>query len=159
MVTAGTYKKQPLFVTDEQLQALCGGLLKYAHQYQWRLQAWAVFPNHYHFVGMSPDGGAGNLSRFIREFHSRSSRWLNQSEGVVGRKVWQNYWESQITHAESYYARLHYVHANAVKHGVVLVANQYPWCSAGWFERVSERSFVNTVYSFKTDQLNLKDEY
>ena len=159
MVTAGTYGKVPIFTSDEQLDALCGGLMKYAQKYAWQLQAWAVFPNHYHFVATSPEDGAENLSKFMREFHSRSARWINECDGAAGRKVWHNYWESEITHLESYYARLHYVHANAVKHGVVLVPSQYRWCSAGWFERTAERSFVNTVYGFKMDRVNVNDDF
>ncbi len=159
IVTAGTYKKESIFTSNPQLDALCAGLLKYAKQYQWRLQAWAVFPNHYHFVAFSPKSGAENLSAFLREFHSRSARWINKEHGIQGRKVWHNYWESQITYPESYYARLHYVHQNAVKHGLVIVANQYPWCSAGWFEKNAKPSAIKTVYGFKTDKLRIKDDY
>jgi len=159
MVTAGTYEKVPVFSSDAQLSALCGGLMKYARKYGWRMQAWAIFPNHYHFVASSPEDGAENLSLFLKEFHSRSARWVNKEEKVAGRKVWHNYWDTRIVTDTSYYARLHYVHANAVKHGLVKVANQYRWCSAGWFERTAERSFVNTIYGFKTDRINVKDDF
>ncbi|MFK7911780.1 MAG: transposase [Akkermansiaceae bacterium] len=91
MVTAGTYEKAHLFDTDHKLDSLCGGLHKYAQKYQWRLQAWAVFSNHYHFVATTPEAGAENLKDLIREFHSRSARWLNKQDGATGRKVWHNY--------------------------------------------------------------------
>ena len=95
----------------------------------------------------------------IREFHSRSARWLNRQDGEAGRKVWHNYWESQITFEASYYARLNYVHQNAVKHGLVQVANLYPWCSAQWFEQNAKPATVKTIYSFKTDRIKVKDEF
>jgi putative transposase len=41
----------------------------------------------------------------------------------------------------------------------VLVANQYPWCSAAWFERTATPAQVKTIYSFKTDQLETYDDY
>jgi len=47
IVTAGTYQKEHFFSTEAKLQALHDCLLKYADRYQWQLQAWAVFPNHY----------------------------------------------------------------------------------------------------------------
>ncbi|MCP5537819.1 MAG: transposase [Akkermansiaceae bacterium] len=159
MVTAGTYQKAHWFDTDDKIDSLCGGLHKYAQKHQWRLQAWAVFSNHYHFVATSPDAGAENLKGFIRELHSRSARWLNKQDGVTGRKVWHNYWESQITFEASYYARLNYVHQNAVKHGLVPVANLYPWCSAHWFEQNADPATVKTIYNFKTDRINVKDEF
>ena len=159
MVTAGTYQKARLFNTPEKLDALCGGLRKYADQYGWQLQAWAVLANHYHYVAVSPDESAESLKPMIRELHSRSARWLNQKDHAVGRKVWHNYWESQITYQTSYYSRLNYVHQNAVKHGLVPVANQYPWCSATWFEQSAPAATVKTVYSFKTDQVRVRDDF
>jgi len=53
MVTAGTYLKQPIFRGAQRLECLCDLLLELAEKYGWDLQAWAVFPNHYHFVALS----------------------------------------------------------------------------------------------------------
>jgi putative transposase len=159
MVTAGTMDKIKLFGDGERLDALCGGLLKYAAKHRWRLQAWAVFPNHYHFVALSPLVGAGGLPRFLRELHSRSARWLNALDQQRGRKVWHNYWETHLTYDTSYYSRLNYVHQNAVKHGVVAVANQHRWCSAGWFERHATPAQRKTVYGFKIDSVNVDDDF
>jgi len=108
MVTAGTYLKLPLFQTRETLTYLTNLLLELAESYNWRLQAWAVFPNHYHFMGESEKDGT--LKGFIREFHSKSAMEINQMDGTRGRKVWFQYWESQITFHRSFLARLNYVH-------------------------------------------------
>jgi putative transposase len=54
---------------------------------------------------------------------------------------------------------LNYVHQNPVKHGLVPVASRYPWCSAAWFERVATPAQIKTIYGFKTDALNVYDEY
>jgi putative transposase len=51
------------------------------------------------------------------------------------------------------------VHQNAVKHGLVAVANQYPWCSAAWFENAATPAQVKTIYAFKTDRLHVRDDY
>ena len=64
-----------------------------------------------------------------------------------------------FTYEKSYLARLNYVHQNPVKHGLVGVANQYPWCSAAWFERTASAAQVRTIYSFKTDQVSVTDDY
>lgn len=159
MVTAGTLQKKMLFAGEERLGALCGGLLKYADQHGWVLQAWAVFPNHYHFIAISPENGGTGLTAFLREFHSRSARWLNKVDNTLGRTVWHNYWDTHLSFETSYYARLNYVHQNAVKHGLVLSANQYPWCSAGWFAKHATPAFRKTVENFKTDALNVEDDF
>jgi putative transposase len=46
-----------------------------------------------------------------------------------------------------------------VKHKLVPVANQYPWCSAAWFERTATPAQVKTIYGFKTDKVQIYDEY
>jgi len=84
---------------------------------------------------------------------------LNKQDNTPGRKVWHNYWDTQLTHQASYLARLNYVHQNAVKHQIVSVASQYPWCSAAWFERTATEAQIKTVYSFKTNQLHINDDY
>lgn len=137
------------------------GLLTVARDFGWNLEAWSVFSNHYHFVAHSPtDGeGAGSLSRMLGCLHEKTAKWVNRLDGAKGREVWHNFWETRLTYEKSYLARLNYVHQNAVKHGLVAVANQYPWCSAGWFERTARPAQVKTIYGFKTDSLSVYDEY
>jgi putative transposase len=158
MVTSGTYDKRHLFTDGARLRMLHDALLTVADKHRWALQAWAVFPNHYHFIGVSPED-AGTLKMMIQELHSRTARALNKYDGSPGRKVWHNFWETHLSIESSYYARLHYVHANPVKHRLVSVANLYPYGSAAWFERTASRAQVNTVYSFKTDSLNVEDDF
>ena len=73
--------------------------------------------------------------------------------------MWHNYWETKLTYENSYLARLCYVHKNAVKHGLVINASDYPWCSARWFERTARAAQINTIYGFKTDKLRILDDY
>ncbi|MDP0500460.1 MAG: transposase [Verrucomicrobiota bacterium JB022] len=103
MVTSGTYLKQPFFHQESYLDALQGGLLKYARKYGWQLEAWAVFPNHYHFVAHSPPDGAEGLAVFLAELHQKSAAWVNRQDGARGRKVWHNFWETRLTHQSSYW--------------------------------------------------------
>jgi putative transposase len=46
-----------------------------------------------------------------------------------------------------------------VKHGLVPVASQYPWCSTAWFERTASPAQVKSIYRFKADKLQLPDDY
>lgn len=75
------------------------------------------------------------------------------------RKVWFQYWETRLTFEKSYLARLKYVHNNPVKHGLVRVATEYPWCSAAWFERTADRSFYRTITGLGIDKINVRDDY
>ena len=158
-VTAATYLKAHHFRRRERVQVLHRGLLKVAAEFGWQLEAWAVFSNHYHFVGHSPVESAGGLRVMLGKLHEKTAKWLNRLDNTPARKVWHNYWDTRLTYTRSYFARLNYTHHNAVKHGLVAVASQYPWCSAAWFERTASAAQVKTIYSLKTDQLNVADDY
>jgi putative transposase len=158
MVTSGTYGKEHLFKDGPKLQMLHRALITIAHEHGWQLEAWAIFPNHYHFIAHSPPR-ADTLIDFLKELHSRTAIALNRQDNQPARKVWHNYWESLLTHENSYLARLHYVHQNPVRHGVVTLAKDYPYGSAQWFEKIATQAQVKTVYSFKTDQLKIQDDY
>jgi putative transposase len=157
IVTAGTYRKQLFFNTPSRLTRLTNLLLELAEKQEWRLHAWAVFPNHYHFVGES--GDASRLKEFVQELHSRSAKAINREDGCEGRKVWFSYWDSRITFHKSFLARLNYVHQNAVRHRLVLMASAYAWCSAGWFERKADRAFFRMVRRFPTDRVSVPDDF
>jgi putative transposase len=158
IVTAGTYHKQDFFKGDERLALLESALLRLAEHYGWQLEAWAVFANHYHFVAQSPEN-AGTLRQFLRHLHGDTARAVNQLDTSPGRQVWQNFWDTRLTFEHSYLARLNYVHQNPVRHGFVAVANQYPWCSAAWFERVTPAAMVKTIYGLKIDQVKVPDDF
>ena len=157
-VTAGTLHKQHFFNSPPKLDLLERMLLSLSKTRGWQLEAWVVLANHYHFIARGqPDSTP--LREFLRELHSRSAIALNQLDNVEGRAVWHNFWDARLTYQYSYLARLNYTHQNAVKHKLVPVANQYPWCSAAWFERTASPAQVKTIYSFKTNHVKVDDDY
>ena len=158
IVTAGTYHKQHFFSDGPRLRMLHRALLTIAQQHGARLEAWAVFPNHYHFVAI-PNGKPDSLRALIKELHSRTAIVLNRYDRDPGRRVWHNYWDTHLTRERSYFARLNYVHQNPVKHGLVTVACDYPYGSAGWLERTATPAQVRTIYSFKTDRVRVIDDF
>jgi putative transposase len=160
-VTAGTYLKAHHFRTPERLDALQCGLLSVTQDFSWKLVAWAVFSNHYHFVAHSPTDleNASSLPQMLGVLHTRTAKWINQVDNTPGRKVWHNFWDTKLTYQKSYLARLNYVHQNAVKHGLVPVANQYRWCSGRWFEQIASPAMVRSIYRFKIDHVSVRDDF
>ena len=158
MVTCGTLYKHHHFSGNKRLSFLCESLLAVAAKYGWNLQAWAVFSNHYHFVALSPPD-ATNLRSFQNELHSQTATAANAQGGAPGRQVWYQYWETQLTFQKSYFARLSYVHRNAVHHGLVKEPSLYPWCSAGWFQLRATTAFYKTIMKFGIERLKLRDEF
>jgi putative transposase len=157
MVTAGTYGKEPFFGTSGRLSFLQKQLFLLCEEHSATLQALAVFPNHYHCIARLEQ--PLDLRDLVRHLHSVTARELNHLDGAVGRKVWFQYWDSQIFFQKSYFARLRYVHENPVRHGIVARAANYPWCSAGWFERKAEPGFRKTVLGFPCERLDIPDAF
>jgi putative transposase len=157
-LTASTYLKMHHFRGATRLRVLHRGLLTVGQEFGWRFEAWAVFSNHYHFIGHSPEKApdASNVSEMLKRLHSKTAAWVNKLDGQPQRRVWFNFRETRLTYQRSYLARLNYVHQNPVKHGLVPVANQYPWCSARWFERNASPAIIKSIYRFKTDELKVE---
>ena len=89
--------------------------------------------------------------------HTKLGTWVNRLDDTPGRQVWHNYWETRIDLQRAYFARLSYTHQNAVRHGLVQRAADYPWCSAAWLEGNTSPALVRSIYRFKTDQI--ADDY
>ncbi|MFC1601351.1 transposase [Candidatus Sumerlaeota bacterium] len=157
-VTAGTMNKAPFFDQPARRELLQDALHEVAVAYDWRLEAWAVFANHYHFIGLSPDRGR-TLKRMIQRLHSQTSREVNRLDERRGRKVWFQYRDTCLTYENSYFARLNYVNENAVKHDMAAVAHAYPYCSASWFKAEADPTHRRKVESFRWDQLQITDDF
>lgn len=158
IVTSGTYRKEHYFRESARRDLLQNSLLEMADNHCWQLQAWAVFSNHYHFIAR-PQCTAETLPAFIQELHSITARIVNDLDQTPHRRIWHNYWESRLTFQRSYLARLKYVMENPVRHGLVVRAVDYEWCSAAWFEKNASAGLRTAVRSFKTDLINVEDPY
>ena len=160
-MTASTYLREHHFAGSKRLGVLQRGLLSLAAKFDWRLEAWAIFSNHYHFVAHSPGDAddAASLPEMLRMLPVKTAEWVNKLDKTPGRQVWFNFWDRKLQQQGAYLARLNYVHQNAVKHRLVPVACQYPWCSAAWFERTASSAMVKSIYRFRTDKLSAGDDF
>ena len=158
LITAATLHRSHLFGSGEKLDLLRDTTFELAKNYVLILQAWAFFANHYHLVINFENSAAAHCD-FVRHLHRELAIRLNGMDATPGRRGMYEFWDTRLTFEKSWLARLNYVHQNAVKHGLVLVDNQYPWCSAAWFETNARSGFVKSVYSFKTDCLKVPDDF
>jgi putative transposase len=156
-VTGATYLKQRFYGAPGAPNSLQQLLFSLATEHGCWLQAWCLLSNHYHLVVQSEIGSA--IKSMLDRFHSEAALALNETENQKGRKVWYQYWDKTLTFERSWLARLRYTHENAVHHGIVPVATNYPWCSASWFERTAKPSFVKTVSRIKIDKVNVYDDF
>ena len=160
-VTARARHQRHLLDSDEAKDGFQQKLFELIDEFGWNLEAWAILSNHYHFIAHSPpqsEGAAGSLRQLIRKLHSLTTKELNRRDRKPDRtRLWQNYRETHLTFHKSYLARLHYVHQNAVHHGLVKVGSDWPWCSASKFKAAVTPAWLKTVCSFAYDEIAKED--
>jgi putative transposase len=149
-ITGATLHKRHVFTTPAALDELQNLLFTLARVHDCWLSAWCLLVNHYHLV-LQADGAA--IREMLTMLHRRSAT----DRG--GEHVWFQYRDTQLTYQASWLARLRYTHENAVHHGLVADATDYPWCSAAWFEATAKRTFVETVQRMKIDRVKVFDDY
>jgi len=86
MVTCGTLHKEHVFAGPDRLELLQAALLRSAKAFGWHIEAWAIFSNHYHFVGHASEQSRP-LRAFIKSLHAQTSQDINLLDAIVGRQV------------------------------------------------------------------------
>ena len=155
-ITASTFLKRHYYTHASDLDRIQEQLFELTRLYDCQLQAWALMSNHYHLVA---ECAGPALKAMLKKLHQAEGFACNQRDGVTGRQVWYQVRDTQLTFEKSWLARLRYTHENPVHHGLVNRAANYPWCSAGWFERTTSTAFAKTVASFKTDRVSVGDDF
>ena len=158
IVTGSLLYKKRLLIDHKHKSLVLEILLERAAYWGWELEAWAVLENHYHFIARAPQNPF-TLEKLIRQLHSKTAVLLNKWDKTPGRQVWYNYWDTCITHETSYYARLHYVHVNPVKHGLVQNAEDYPFGSYRWFLDKADETFRAIVMNQPIDRVDIFDDF
>jgi putative transposase len=159
-LTARAREERHLLAEDSMKDWFEETFLHIAGENGWKMEAWAILSNHYHFVAHVPQSadGAESIRKGVTKLHSHTTKELNNREGITGRtRLWQNFRETHLTHQASYLARLNYVHQNAVHHGLVLKASDWKWCSALRFKKEVRPAWVKTIASFRYDEIARKD--
>jgi putative transposase len=158
MVTAGTYRKTPIFNTPDKLGLLQAIITERCSLLGWNLQAWAILTNHYHFIAQAPTDGR-DIQALIRSIHSMSAILVNRMDGITGRRVWYNYWDTCIRSETEFIARLKYVLHNPERHGVVEDFREYPYSSYLMFAEKNDEALRTGCRLSDEIDLTLGDEY
>jgi putative transposase len=158
LITGSVIRKFNYLDTDAKKAFFCEVLQKQSQKFNWRLDAWACLHNHYHFVGKAPEN-IESIVALIRAVHSLTARFINDTDGKPGRRVWWNYWDTCIRDEKSYLTMLRYVHENPVKHQLIEKAEDYPFSSYQWFMRVSDSDYKELVLSQDIQQIQVLDDF
>ena len=95
-----------------------------------RIVAYCFLQTHFHFL-LWPRGDT-DLPRFMQWLEGTHARRFHLRRGTVGcGAVYQSrYFSRRIDEARKFFTALRYVESNALKHGIVQRAEDWPWGSA-----------------------------
>jgi len=109
------------------------------------LQAWVILDDHYHLLLRACQGQ--DLPRFLGRLHGSVSRQINVWDGVKGRQVWHNYWDTCIRDQAGLWTRVNYIHQNPVKHGYVHNPEDWPFSSYAYYLRTRGQAWLTDCWA------------
>jgi len=144
LLTGACFEHRPILSTEARRIEWSEKLLERIDQAGGEPHAWIVLPNHWHVLATI------RLNAFrplIAKLNNGTSTQFNREDNRPGRKVWHQYSDRRIRNQQHYFASLNYVHANAVKHGYVEKAQDWPHSSFDAFLERFGRDIALAMWS------------
>lgn len=117
---------EDIFSGSEDFAAFVALLKESAEQWQVRIGAYCLMPNHYHLLIQTP---LGNLSRFMRHLNGVYTQRYNRAH-VCDGPLFRGRYKAILVEVDSYLLELvRYIHRNPLKAGIVDNLDQYAWSS------------------------------
>jgi putative transposase len=124
-VTGATLYHAPHFRCDSRKERLVEEMLAAAEAWRVELVGWTVMEHHYHAILLVEQGRA--LPRFLGRLHGRTAALINRVDGMPGRQVWRQYWDTLIRSEGDFWCRINYMWLNPVKHGFCGRPEEWRW--------------------------------
>ena len=132
-LTACTFNRVPIFQADEKKALWRDQLKTLTIELHLSLAAWVILDNHYHLL--IEFDNASELPHILRRLHGSTANAVNKLDDTLGRRVWQNYWDTCIRNERGYWMRFNYIHHNPVKHGLTHCMSDYEFSSYAYYLR------------------------
>ncbi len=143
-ITFTVDRRRRLLDHDHHKRILLGVLNDELVAFATRCVGFVVMPDHVHAVIWLPT--AGQLSRFMHAWKRKSSFHIRNWQRAAapnyfagfdeGDRFWQpKYYPFEIYSRTKMEEKLHYMHENPVRAGLVDEAVDWPWSSARWYAR------------------------
>ena len=150
-LTFSCYRQLPLFSNDAINDAFARRLGQLRDRLGFKLHAWVIMPEHAHLL-LTPGPEQtvrGILTRLKGPFAQRLiKRWTELNASVLERIrdpsgrmcFWRaaGGFDRNIWSAEEYCEKLHYIHVNPVRRGLVRSSTDWAWSSARWYAGLRE---------------------
>ena len=148
-VTTTVINFTKVFVRNNYCDILTNNIKHYQHRYKFIVIAYVIMPSYFHWI-IQVNTKLGTISdimrdikkysgwdimdaiekygpRLIKSFILAAQKYPNQK-----RKFWMSRFDDEVIRDEEmFWTKLHYIHNNPVKSGLVMIAVDYRYSSAG----------------------------
>ena len=134
--------EQTIFYYEKDYQRFIESMKKYNEEYPWiKLLAWALLPNHFHFVLKSDESGL-DISNYMRKVQQSYAMYFKTKYRRLSPdsfKKWPVFdwrFKAKLIDSEQYLEKvLIYVALNPVKHWIVDKIEDYKFTSYHWMDK------------------------
>jgi putative transposase len=126
--TVVTHRRIPCLITDAARSCLREAIIHCRELYPFTIEAWVLLPDHIHCIWDLAESDLNSSRRWsiIKRKFTQGLTGINYQRPPY----WQNrFWAHLITDEKDYENHVNYIHYNAVKHGLVEKASEWPWTS------------------------------
>jgi REP element-mobilizing transposase RayT len=117
--------RQPIFANEENYRFLLRRVKQFLPLYPIRILAYALMPNHYHFLVAVDREGA--LSQFFQRLFNSYSQAFNRQQNRSGTLFEGRAKSILVDRTEYIYALVRYIHLNPVLAGLVNAPDEWPF--------------------------------
>jgi len=128
-ITICAHMQRNLFQRDQVAELMVGTFFKYRDAKEFELHEYVVMPNHVHLLlSLNSRQQLGRVIQLIKGGFSHS---LGKN-GITFNAVWQQrYYARRVRDTEEFAEFSRYIRQNPVRKGLVAIAEEYPYSSAG----------------------------
>ena len=158
-ITMVTQDRRPLFKSEPWRELLRDGIEFVRQRHPFELTAMVLLPDHLHMMWKLPAIDTDYSTRislikrrftyaYLRTGGTEAPQTVSRTR-QRSRGVWQKrFHEHTIRDAKDFHMHLDYIHMNPVKHGVVSMANDWPWSS---FHRYVDQKWYEADWQGQID--------
>lgn len=159
-LTFSCYQRLPLLNRERTRRWLIEAIIEAKEKYKYALWAYVIMPEHAHLL-IYPRVQVYNISSFLKTLKQSVARkakhyleennrdWLSKLTVKRGMREVFRFWQTgpgydrNINSENELFEKMHYIHNNPVRRGLVLTPQDWRWSSAGWY--AGERDVVLAI--------------
>ena len=151
-ITVSCFRRKPFLGTPELRSCFQAILLSTAERYDFELTAYVIMPEHIHLVLSEPR--VGLIATVLQVLKQRYSTAMKKVDPAFFRRleqktahpppcpVWETrYYDFNLTQAATEEEKVHYIHVNPIRRGLVKRIEDWPWSSYPKYLKASQRRY------------------